>query len=69
MRRRTILVSILACMLVMTSVSGCGHKEKEAEVVVPVIEKISEEPTEQSTDTVTVTFIRGICCPDPRPPR
>ena len=55
MRRRTILVSILACMLVMTLVSGCGHKEKEAEVVVPVIEKISEEPTEQSTDTVTVT--------------
>ena len=55
MRRRTILISILACMLVMTSVSGCGHKEKEAEVVVPVIEKISEEPTEQSPDTVTVT--------------
>ncbi len=50
MRRRIILISILVCTLIMTSMSGCGRKEKEAKIESAEITEITEESAELSTE-------------------
>lgn len=52
MRRRIILISVLACMLLMTAVSGCGKKDKEAATEQTDVTEITEESVEPLTEEV-----------------